>query len=73
MMFTNNHKERLNNAIDNMSTQQKWDLLDKLEGNDDFMNYENEENYGTNAIELLVDVVLDVTTIIAKMLGIVGK
>ena len=74
MMYTNNHKERMEKAIENMSTQQKWELLDKLESQDyDFMNYENENDYGTNAIEVFVNAMLDVTTFIAKKLGIVGK
>ncbi len=74
MMYTNNHKERMEKAIENLSTQEKWELLDKLESQDyDFMNYENENDYGTNAIEMLVNAMLDVTTFIAKKLGIVGK
>ena len=74
MMYTNNHKERMEKAIENMSTQQKWELLDKLESQDyDFMNYENENDYGTNAIEVLVNAMLEVTSFIAKKLGIVGK
>lgn len=74
MLYTNNHKERMEKAIENMSTQQKWELLDKLESQDyDFMNYENENDYGTTAIEVLVNAMLEVTSFIAKKLGIVGK
>ena len=74
MMYTNNHKERMEKAIENMSTQQKWELLDKLESQDyDFTNYENENDYGTTAIEVLVNAMLEVTSFIAKKLGIVGK
>jgi hypothetical protein len=74
MLYTNNHKERMDNAIESLSTQQKWELLDKLESqNYDFMNYENENDYGTTAIEVLVNAILEVTSFIAKKLGIVGK
>jgi hypothetical protein len=74
MLYTNNHKERMDNAIESLSTQQKWELLDKLESqNYDFMNYENENDYGTTAIEVLVNAMLEVTSFIAKKLGIVGK
>lgn len=74
MLYTNNHKERMNNAIESLSTKQKWELLDKLESQDyDFMNYENENDYGTTAIEVLVNAMLEVTSFIAKKLGIVGK
>lgn len=74
MLYTNNHKERMDNAIESLSTKQKWELLDKLESQDyDFMNYENENDYGTTAIEVLVNAMLEVTSFIAKKLGIVGK
>jgi hypothetical protein len=61
----NNIDNNLNNIINNMSINEKNELLQQLENNKQI------SIEGMNIIEPLVNVILDITTVIAKGLKII--
>lgn len=63
-MFINN---RIDDMLNKMTTEEKYKLLDKIETK----NLGHNENMDSDFIESIVNILLDTTTILAKLLHII--
>lgn len=63
-MFINN---RIDDMLNKMSTEEKYKLLDKIE----IKNLGHNENMDNDFMESIVNILLDATTILAKLLHII--
>lgn len=63
-MFINN---RIDDMLSKMTTEEKYKLLDKFETK----NLGHNENMDNDFIESIVNILLDATTILAKILRII--
>lgn len=63
-MFINN---RIDDILNKMTTEEKYKLLDKIETK----NLGHNENMDNDFIESIVNILLDATTILAKLLHII--
>lgn len=63
-MFINN---RIDDILNKMTTEEKYKLLDKIETK----NLGHNENMDNDFIESIVNILLDATTILAKLLNII--
>ena len=63
-MFINN---RIDDMLNKMTTEEKYKLLDKIETK----NLGHNENVDNDFIESIVNILLDATTILAKLLHII--
>ncbi len=63
-MFINN---RIDDMLNKMTTEEKYKLLDKIETK----NLGHNENMDNDFIESIANILLDVTTILAKLLHII--
>ncbi len=60
-------ENRINKVIDNMSIEEKYKLLENIE----VKNLGVNEKYDSNFMESIVNILLDGTTIIAKIFHII--
>ena len=60
-------ENRINKVIDNMSIEEKYKLLESIE----VKNLGANEKYDSNFMESIVNILLDGTTIIAKIFHII--
>ena len=63
-MFINN---RIDDILNKMTTEEKYKLLDKIETK----NLGHNENMDNDFMESIVNILLDATTILAKLLHII--
>lgn len=63
----NNIDNRINDNLNNMTINEKYELLEKMEKK----HLGKNENADPEFMESIVNVVLDITTLVAKCLGIV--
>lgn len=63
-MFINN---RIDDMLNKMTTEEKYKLLDKIETK----NLGHNENMDNDFMESIVNILLDATTILAKLLHII--
>jgi hypothetical protein len=63
----NNIDNRINDSLNNMTIDEKYELLEKIEKK----HFGKNEKADPEFMESIVNVALDITTLIAKCLGIV--